>query len=223
MANKAKQTPNENPIQAAERILAELQVKHDKAVQARENDDRELGAVSYSALATGDKDASEKLERVKARALGRDMEIKAIRSAIAQAQQNLTDAKANEAAAEQKRCAAEAQVIIGRIDDLFASADMHFKQAMDALEAAHTRIEEVHGLGFAYPTAVQLRANIIYVLETCMTRLPKYLWDELSRGGLRYPSPSQRRTFSQFWAAMSASLGREIATRLGEKHKEDAA
>jgi len=218
-----KKIANENPIEAAERILAELQARYDRTVQARESDDRELGAVSYSALAAGDKDASEKLERVKEQALRRDLEIKAIRSAIAQAQNNLAEAKAAEAAAEQKRCAAEAQVIVDRIDSLFASADLHFRQAMDALEAAHARIEDVHGLGFAYPTAVQLRANIIYALETCMARLPKYLWDELSRGGVRWPSPAQRRTFSQFWAAMSASLSREIATRLGEKHKEDAA
>src|SRR5262245_16579933 len=117
MANKAKQTPNKNPIQAAERILAELQVKHDKAVQARENDDRELGAVSYSALATGDKDASEKLERVKDRALRRDLEIKAIRSAIAQAQNNLTEAKTAEAKADQRRVALEVRGLLTSLRD----------------------------------------------------------------------------------------------------------
>jgi hypothetical protein len=223
MANKAKQTSNENPIEAAERILAELHAQQDKTVKAREADDRELGSVSYAALAAGDKDAAEKLERVKDLALRRDLEIKAIRSAIAQAQHNLAEAKADEAAAEQKRCAGEARVIVDRIDSLFASADLHFKQAMDALLAADKRIDELHQIGFQYPTPVQLRANIVYALETCMTALPKYLWDELSRGGLRYPSPGQRRTFSKFWTDMSANLGREIANRLGEKPNKEVA
>src|SRR5262249_35664885 len=125
---------------------------------------------------------------------------------------------------EQKRCAAEAKVIVDRIDSLFASADVHFKQAMDALAAADARIEELHGLGFAFPTAVQLRANAIYALETALMSLPKYLWNELARGSVRFLAPGQRRTFSQFWSEMSASLGREIAARLGEtKNQKEVA
>src|SRR5262249_46925300 len=106
----------------------------------------------------------------------------------------------------------------------FASADTHFKEAFDALKAADSRIEELHRLGFAFPTALQVRANVIYALETCLMSLPKYLWNELSHHSLRFLAPGQRRTFSQFWSQMSASLGREIAARLGEtKQKEDAA
>jgi len=33
----------------------------------------------------------------------------------------------------------------------------------------------------------------------------------LLAGGVRFLAPGQRRTFSQFWSQMSASLGREIA------------
>src|SRR5262249_25318878 len=154
----------------------------------------DMASVSYAAH-TGDQKAEAKLETLRDRAIRRDLEAQNLDSAIAEAKRRVAAAQADEAAAEQKQNAAQARVVVERIDELYASADVHFKQAMDALEAAEARIEEVHRLGFPYPTAVQLRANIIFALETFLVRLPKYMWDELSHGGLRYPSPAQRRTF----------------------------
>jgi len=207
-------------LENAQTILNNLESKAAELAASRAADEQELAQISFAAHASEDQKALARLETIKSRVVKREVDAKSLESAIAEAARRVAAAKDAEAQAGQKQNAEAAKVIVDRIDDLFASADMHFKQAMDALEAAHARIEEVHGLGFAYPTAVQLRANIIYALETCMARMPKYLWDELSRGGLRYPSPAQRRTFSQFWAAMSATLGREIATRLGETKNE---
>src|SRR5262249_1935893 len=172
---------------------------------------------------TGDQRAAAKLETIRERELRRQLDLTGIDAAITAAKQNVESAKANEAAAEQKRLAGEARVIVDRIGSLFEAADTHFKQAFDALKAADGRIEELHRLGFAFPTALQIRANVIYALETCLMSLPKYLWNELSRSGVRFLAPGQRRTFSQFWSQMSASLGREIATRLGETKRKEVA
>jgi len=219
-----KTTTKLSDLENAQKILNQIEAKAAELSASRASDERELASLSFAAHGDADQKAFARLETIKARMVKRDLDMKSIEAALAEAQRRLAAAQEAEAAAEQRQNAAQARIVVERIDELFASADIHFKQAMDALEAAESRIEEVHRLGFAYPTAVQLRANSIFALETCMTRLPKYMWDELSRGGLRYPSPSQRRTFSQFWAAMSATLGREIASRLGEKHnKEDAA
>jgi len=148
--------------------------------------------------------------------------MKSLDAAIAEAKRNVESAKANEAAAEQKRLAGEARVIVDRIDSLFASADTHFKQAFEALKAADGRIEELHQLGFAFPTALQVRMNVRFAFMTYLVALPKYWWNEIQYAGVQYPSPAERRTFSQFWSKMSASLSREIANRLGEKSKEVA-
>ena len=86
----AKQTTKVNPVEAAEKILADLQSKCDRIAALREADDRELGAVSYQALAAGDRDAANKLEAIKDRATRRDIELKAIRSAIAALRQRFT-------------------------------------------------------------------------------------------------------------------------------------
>ena len=81
-----KQTTNETPVEAAQRVLAELQAKHDKVAAARESDDREMGAISYSAH-TGDVKAATALIDIRERAIRRDHELTSIRSAIAIAQQ----------------------------------------------------------------------------------------------------------------------------------------
>ena len=109
-----------------------------------------------------------------------------------------------------------------RIDSLFASADKHLTLALDALKAADGRIEELHRLGFAFPTAIQVRTNALFALQTYLMALPKYWWNELAHGGVRFLAPHERRSFQQFWSQMAGSIGREIAARLGEKQKEVA-
>jgi len=206
----------------AQKIVDNLEVRRaDSAAQATA-DQREIESIALAAH-TGCQKSQAKLEVIKDRVIRREADLRSLDAAITAAKRNVETAKADEAAAEQKRCAAEARVIIDRIDSLFASADTHFKQAFEALNAADARIEELHRLGFPHPTAVQLRANMIYALETCLMSLPKYLWNELARGAVRFLAPGQRRTFSQFWQQMSATLGREIASRLGETKQKEVA
>jgi len=136
--------------------------------------------------------------------------------------ESLKKAEAAAALEADRKLAGEARVIVDRIESLFASADLHFKQAFEALKAADGRIEELHQLGFAFPTALQVRMNVRFAFMTYLVALPKYWWNEIQYAGVQYPSPAERRTFSQFWSKMSASLSREIANRLGEKSKEVA-
>src|SRR5262249_39423630 len=203
----------------AQKIVDDLEVRRaDSAAQAAA-DQREMESIALAAH-TGDQRAAAKLETIRERELRRQLDLTGIDAALTAAKRNVESAKANEAAAGPKRGAGEARVIVDRIDSLFASADTHFKQAFDALKAADDRIEQLHRLGFPHPTAIQFRANAIYALETSLMSLPKYLWAELARNSVRFLAPNQRRSFSQFWAAMSATLGREIATRLGETNNQ---
>jgi hypothetical protein len=210
----------ENPIEAAEKILADLQQKRGQ-VAAYSADELQLGEVAYLAQ-MGDEKAIAKLEVLQKLANQRREQLSVLDPAIAAAERKLAEARANEAATEQRRAIEEARVIVDRIDSLFASADTHFKQAFDALKAADGRIEELHVRGFAFPTAIQVRTNALFALETYLMSLPKYWWNELSHGGVRFLAPYQRRSFRQFWAETAKSLGREIAIRLGEtKHNKE--
>jgi hypothetical protein len=218
----SKQTTKLSAVEHAYKTLHELEAKRAAVTASRQNDERELEAVAFAAH-TGDQKAAAKLETLKERALRRDLELKSVDAAIAVAKQNVETAKADEATAEQKRTAEAARVIVDRIDSLFASADKHLALALDALKAADARIEELHACGFAFPTAIQTRTNALFALQTYLMALPKYWWNELSHGGVRFLAPHERRSFQQFWSQMAKSIGREIAARLGETKQKEVA
>jgi len=214
MANKAKQTPNENPIEAAERILAELQAKQDRTVKAREADDRELGSVSYAALAAGDKDAAEKLERVKDRALRRDLEIKAIRSAIAQAQHNLAEAQADEARADQRRVALQARSLLASLRDAGKTCDEALATFAAGSDVMKRVIQEINTLGFHHPTGMQYMSLGERAVRTALVNTAFSRAFEAIR-------PSERQEFNDFVGKWCVALEREIAQRLGETKQKD--
>jgi hypothetical protein len=218
----SKQTTKLSAVENAQKTLHELEAKRAAAAASRENDERELEAVAFAAH-TGDQKALARLETIKSRAVNRQADMKSLDAAIAVAKQNVEAAKAAELAAEQKRIAEEARLIIDRVDSLFASADKHLALALDALKAADGRIEELHAKGFAFPTAIQVRTSALFALQTYFMALPKYWWNELSHGGVRFLAPHERRSFQQFWAQMAKSIGREIAARLGETKQKEVA
>jgi len=204
----------------AQKLVDQLAAKAAELATQASSDQREIESIALAAH-TGCEKSRAKLETI--RELRRAMDLTGIDAAIKEARRNVESAEAAEAAAAQKRIAAEARLIIDRIDSLFASADKHLTLALDALKAADGRIEELHRLGFAFPTAIQVRTNALFALQTYLMALPKYWWNELSAGGVRFQAPHERRSFQQFWAQMSASLGREIAQRLGESKQKEVA
>src|SRR5262249_61027378 len=101
----------------------------------------EMESVALAAH-TGDEKAAAKLETIRERELRRQLDLTGIDAAIKAAQRNAESAKADEAAAEMKRNAKEARVIVDRIGELYASADLHCRQALEALAAADGRVNE---------------------------------------------------------------------------------
>jgi hypothetical protein len=216
-------TKKPSALENAQKILHDLETKKADLAASCNADQRELESIAFAAHAAADQKALARLETIKSRAVNREADMKSLDAAIAEAKRNVESAKANEAAAEQKRLAGETRVIVDRIDSLFASADTHFKQAFDALKAADGRIEELHVRGFAFPTAIQVRASALFALQTYLMTLPKYWWNELSHGGVRFQAPHERRSFQQCWSQMATSIGREIGQRLGESKQKEVA
>lgn len=220
----AKNTRTTNdPVETAERTLRELQEKHDRLAEAGKADDAQAADLAFRAH-TGDLRAAAQIETLTDRSLKRGYELKSIASAISVAQQKLAEAKQAQAQAVARKQAEEAREIVDRIDSLFASADKHLAMAFDALKAADGRIEELHRLGFTFPTANQVRLNAAFALQTYLMTLPKYWFNELQHSGVRFLAPGERRMFSQFWARMVEPITRGLAARMDETETEkDAA
>lgn len=213
MAKNAKIELSE--IENATQILHELQNKYREVTASGAADTAEMESVSYLAH-TGNEKASAKLEALEERANRRAHELESLTSAISVAQRKLAESQHAEAQAIDRKRAEEAREIADRIDSLFVSADKHLALAFDALKAADGRIEELHRLGFEFPTAIQVRTNALFALQTYLMQLPKYWWNELNHGGVRFLAPHERRTFSQLWARMAEPISRNIDTKLNQ-------
>ena len=208
-------------VEKCEATVRDLERKREACVRRGVELADERANVALAAH-TGNVKARKRLDEINTAIATHESELASLGAAIKAAGESLKKAEAAAALEADRKLSGEARVIVDRIDSLFASADTHFKQAFEALKAADTRIEELRQLGFAFPTALQVRMNARFAFMTYLVALPKYWWNEIQYAGVQYPSPAERRTFSQFWSKMSASLSREIANRLGEKSKEVA-
>jgi len=77
----AKANHVENPIEAAEEILADLEAKRAAIAQARAADENAMAELAFEAH-TGDQRAEAKLETLKDRVLRKDLELRSIDSAV---------------------------------------------------------------------------------------------------------------------------------------------
>src|SRR5262245_11737392 len=99
----------------AEKTLADLQAKRPACVARGTDLADERAAVALDAH-TGNAVARKRLDEINAAIAAHGSELASLDAAIAVAKHNVESAKANETAAEQKRCAGEARVIVDRID-----------------------------------------------------------------------------------------------------------
>src|SRR6516162_2921820 len=114
----------------AETTIRELERKREACVVRGTELADERAAVALDAH-TGNAKAAKRLAEIHSAIATHGSELTSIDAAIAVAQRNVESAKAAEAAAEQKRIAEQARLIIDRADSLFASADKHLKLALE--------------------------------------------------------------------------------------------
>ena len=209
-------------VEKCEATVRDLERKREACVRRGVELADERANVALAAH-TGNVKARKRLDEINTAIATHESELASLGAAIKAAGESLKKAEAAAALEADRKLAGEARVIVDRIESLFASADLHFKQAFEALKAADGRIEELHQLGFAFPTALQVRMNARFAFMTYLVALPKYWWNEIQHAGVQYPSPAERRTFSQFWSQMSASLSRQITQRLGEAKQKEVA
>jgi hypothetical protein len=209
-----KQIANESPVATAERALRELQEKYDRVSAARAEDDREMGRVSLAAH-SGDAEASKRLDTVVERMLRRDLELKSITSAIAAAQHNLVEARADEAAADQRRVALEVRSLLKSLRDAGAVCDNALAEFAAGSNAMKEIIQRINALGFHHPSAMQLVSLGERAVRGTLVNSP------FARA-FETIAPRERQNFNDFTGQWLVALEREIAARLGEIKPKEA-
>src|SRR5262249_37183811 len=199
----------------AQKVIDDLEAKKAELAAARANDEAGMEAAAYAAH-TGDHKAQAKLETLRERALRRDLELKNLESAIAEAWRRLAEAQDAEAKAEQRRVALEVRGLIGSLRDAGKVADEALQTFADASNAMAEIIKRMNTLGYSHPSAMQLqslgeRAVRGTLVNTAFARAFETI------------APRERQNFAEFSARWCESLEREIAQRLGEVKEKKVA
>src|SRR5262249_53427800 len=161
---------------------------------------------SYAAH-TGDQKAEARLETLRSRAIRRDLEVKNLESAIAEAKRRLAEAQDAEAKAEQRRIALEVRGLVGSLRDAGKVCDESLQTFAAASDAMREIVAKINTLGFNHPSAMQLQSLGERAVRTMLVQ------SAFARAFEHIP-PRERQNFADFSARWAESLEREISLRL---------
>jgi hypothetical protein len=225
-ATKQQQTkPPADPVADAEQTVAQLQEKREKLLAERSRIEGEMGKHSFAAHARSDMRAVEALDQIATDISRLDARVREIDLAIATANRALLDARQAERQAVDQARAEELRKHVDELSRVPAYIEKHLADALRGLIAFERGVAELHQLGVAFPTDVQLRLGMTAVLGTWLQQLPKLWWNEIA-AGLRFRAPAERKSAISYWTQLEPSLRNAIRQATGEAeqpNKERAA
>jgi len=186
----------------AQKVIDDLEAKKSELAAARANDESGMEAVAYAAH-TGDQKAQAKLETLRERALRRDLEMRNLGSAIAEALRRLAIAQDAEAKDEQRRVALEVRGLLKSLRDAGTVCDEALSTFADGANAMKEIIQQINALGFHHPSGTQFvslgeRAVRTMLVNTAFARAFEAI------------PPRERQHFAEFTYRWAESLDREI-------------
>jgi hypothetical protein len=205
-------------VEQAEHVLNNLLQKREVLVARGHSLGEEQSKIAFSAH-TGDQAAKKRLDKINAEAALHDSELRSLDSAIAEGTARVEAARQAEAAEADKVGALSLRETVNEIGECMRYADQHLAKAIDALNAVHAALDQIHASGSEFPTHMQFAANAERALKSAIMRLPRVWWRDFGE----HLAPSSRRTFASFWAEMEKSLERRIRQRLGEAERNTEA
>jgi chromosome segregation ATPase len=203
-------------VEHCEKIAADLQDQRDALIGRIKTLGTQREAVSYAAY-TGNKDAKAKLDKINIEASTIGHEIVSIEAAIAEAEKRLNTAKAAEAQAADRTNALKLRDKLAKFRELGAVLDDCFTDFKSAGFEQKQVLDDIHNLGQPTPSAQQYRVLCEVALKTAVQGTPFWSQD--------FPAmaPNQRKTFKSIGDAWCEVIEANIAARLGEQKKKDAA
>jgi hypothetical protein len=193
-------------IENAEKTLAYLQEKHTRVAEARAADEREMGAIAFAAH-SGDQKASAKLETLKDRALRRDLDLKSVDSAIAEAKRRVAAAQEAERQAEEERIAGELQELARMLRAAGKKCDAALKQLTEGAEELRKIVAATNERGLHNPSAQQLQSLGSRAVLGAMVNTP------FARD-FQHLAPRERTNFVAFAGAWAQMIERATAHKL---------
>jgi hypothetical protein len=200
-----------NDIERAEHVLNNLRQKREVLVARGVELSEQRTKLAFAAHAGDEAKARKQLDEINREAALHGSELHSLDAAIAEAGTRVERAQQAEAQKAARERAAEAQKLVRELGECFPYLDCKLAEAATALVAIEKGFAQLRALGIG-PSDAQVRLNVTRALETWAHRLPRS-WHEHLRDGLKFLAPLERRTFSEYWRAVEASLQNAIGQR----------
>src|SRR5262249_25532520 len=206
----AKTTKATNSVQSAQTIVDALEKRRAELAQSAEADSRELAEISFAAHAANDQKAAARLETIKARVVKREVDMKSIDAAIAEARRRVTSAKDAEARAEEARVAEELLELSTMMREAGKKCDHALKLLAEASSDLRKIVAATNQRGLGNPSAQQLQSLGSRAILGMLINSP-YAKD------FQHISPAERKNFATFTEAWAVMIEKSISAKLDKK------
>ena len=200
-----------NDIEVAEKTLAALTDKRDRALARTEAIADERQAIGFAVHADGDQKARKRLDQLNIDAATITSELASIDAALLEAQSRLDTAKNAEATKADRQRAAELRKTYNTFIELSAELDAALALVVENAGAMKATVDRIHALGGGAPTGQQFLTFGELALQSSLMQTP---WAR----AFRHLAPRERRSFT----ALARDWSGNVAARLGDQSEEAA-
>jgi hypothetical protein len=198
-----------NDIEKYENMIADLERKREACVQRGTGLSDERASVALDAH-IGDSKAAKRLVDIHNALALHSSELASLDAAAKAAGERLAAAQAVKAQEANRQRVEELRKHVDELSQVPAYIEKHLTAALRGLIAIERGVAELHQLGVAFPTDIQLRLGMTAVLGTWLQQLPKLWWNEIA-AGLRFRAPNERKSALSYWNQIEPSLRNIIA------------
>ncbi len=203
-------------IEAAEKTIAILTDKKDRAAARIQQIAEERKSVGFAVHADGDAKARKRLDQLNADDATMVGELQSLDAAITEATARLAAAKAAPAQEADGANARATREVLGAFREAGHELDDAMRDIGEIGALLQNLLSQLHNLGCQFPSHQQLNTLGAQALATSLMSTP---WHKR----YEHVPPNQRRTFGSLIDTWSKTIEASIAERLGEQQNERAA
>lgn len=199
-------------IEHAERDLNNLEEQREAIFSRTKLLDKQREQIAFAAH-TGDKKAKDRLKEINTEAASQGQDIASVEAALTVARNNLNAAKAKEARAADRAQAEQLHAKAAQLKELGEGLDDCFADFHSMAIEMKQLLDDIHQLGCAAPTHIQLKVFGEICLKTAVMGTPFWTQD------FPFLPPNQRKTFASIVTQWVATINANAELDLAKKNR----
>jgi chromosome segregation ATPase len=203
-------------VEKATAVIAALDDRRRAHIQKQVELDEERKQIAFAAHSGNDGKARKRLDAINLEAASFASEMSSLEAALEEANSRLSAARRDEALQQNRAQAKELRTTLDRFHELGLIMDDCFTDLTSAALEMKIVLDKMHQLGASRPTSEQVRVLGALAVRTALLATP---WSK----EFDPIAPNQRRSFKSLVDGWRGQIDQNIAARLGEPSKTEAA